>query len=481
MPLRFYNTLTRKEEEFVPLRPGKAGVYVCGPTVYAPPHIGNLRTFFFADILHRYLEYRGMDVAFVMNLTDVDDKTIRGALQKGVPLDEYTQPFIDILFKNLDTLGLARADAYPRATEHVPGMIRLIERLFERGLAYEADGSVYFDISGFPGYGKLSRVDLSGTQRGARVADDSYEKGDVRDFALWKAAKAEDGAVGAVWQTPWGPGRPGWHIECSVMSMDELGETFDIHAGGIDLTFPHHEDEIAQSEGATGKQFARYWLHGEFLQIDGEKMAKSLGNVFTLQDLVAHGVKPSSIRYLFLTAHYRSQLNFSFEGLEAAGQAVRRIHATRKRLSEHRMQMEADPSDEPRLHHAAEEALGAFARAMDTDLNTSVALAALNEFVTRVNSRLDSLGTRPITAAEQQTALDVFDRIDTVFGFLAVADREEVVDPELALWVEERLVMRQDARRRRDFAAADVIRDELAARGVVVEDTAQGPRWTIST
>ncbi|MBW3630358.1 MAG: cysteine--tRNA ligase, partial [Gemmatimonadetes bacterium] len=295
--LRFYNTLTRRHEEFVPLEEGKVKMYVCGPTIYAAPHIGNLRTFFFADILHRYLEHRGYQVKFVMNLTDVDDKTIAGALREGVPLREFTQPYAGILFDSLDGLGIERADLYPLATEYIADMVELIRRLEERGLAYVSEGSVYYDISEFPEYGKLSRVDLTQGRRGERVAADEYDKDDVRDFALWKAARPEDETVGAAWDTPWGRGRPGWHIECSAMSMRELGETFDIHGGGVDLVFPHHEDEIAQSEGATGQTFARYWLHGEFLQIEGEKMAKSTGNIFTLQDLIERGAKASAIRY----------------------------------------------------------------------------------------------------------------------------------------------------------------------------------------
>ena len=477
MPLQFYNTLTRRLEEFVPLHEGRVGMYVCGPTIYAPPHIGNLRTFFFADVLHRYLEYRGYEVRFVMNLTDVDDKTIRGANQKGVPLGEYTEPFADILFDNFETLGIARADVYPRATHYVPGMVDLIRRLEERGIAYAVEGSVYYDISKFPEYGKLSRTDLSAGRRGERVAADEYDKGDVRDFALWKAARPEDEAVGAVWDTPWGRGRPGWHIECSVMSMQELGETFDIHGGGVDLIFPHHEDEIAQSEGATGRPFARYWLHGEFLQIEGEKMAKSVGNVANLQDLVGQGVRPSSIRYLFLTAHYRSKLNFSFEGLAAAAEAVRRVRDTRNRLREHPAVAHPGAQDTPVLHRAADAALARFAEAMDDDLNTSVALAALHTFVPEVNARLDALGAGPISEAERDAALAVFERLDGVFVFLALADREDVVDPELAAWVEERIAERQAARKAKDFARSDAIRDELAARGIVVEDTAQGPRW----
>ncbi|MDB4947415.1 MAG: cysteine--tRNA ligase [Gemmatimonadetes bacterium] len=480
MPLRFYNTLTRREEEFVPLREGRVGMYCCGPTVYAPPHVGNLRTFFFADVLHRYLEYRGYEVRFVMNLTDVDDKTIRGALRDGVSLKEYGEPFVAALFESLDGLGVERADLYPRATDYVPQMVEIIRRLEERGLAYESEGSVYYDISQFADYGKLSKVDVSAGRRGERVAHDEYDKDDVRDFVLWKGAKPEDAQVGAVWDTPWGPGRPGWHIECSAMSMHELGETFDIHAGGVDLTFPHHEDEIAQSEGATGKPFVRYWLHGEFLQMDGEKMAKSLGNFFSLQDLVAQGVKASSIRYLFLTAHYRSKLNFTFEALESAEQAVRRVRTTRERLRTHPAVASPGPADQPVLHRAVDAALAGFAAAMDQDLNTSVALAELHALVSATNGRLEGLGTAPISEAERDAALDAMARIDSVFGFLRVADREVQVDGGLAAWVEERLAARGAARNAKDFAQSDAIRAELAERGVVVEDTAQGPRWSLA-
>ena len=482
MPLRFYNTLTRREEEFVPLQEGKAGVYVCGPTVYAPPHIGNLRTFFFSDTLRRYLEYRGYDVRFVMNLTDVDDKTIKGALREGVSLEAYTTPFVENLFQNFEQLGIRRADSHPRATHYVPQMIDIIRRLEENGIAYESEGSVYYSISRFPEYGKLSKVDLSAARRGERVAADEYDKDDVRDFVLWKAARPEDETVGAVWDTPWGAGRPGWHIECSAMSIAELGETFDIHAGGVDLIFPHHEDEIAQSEGATGKPFVRYWLHGEFLLLEGDKMAKSTGNIFNLQDLVEQGVKPSSVRYLFLTAHYRSKLNFTFAGLDASAEAVRRIRGARNRLREHPAARDVDPMDEPVLHALVDEVLAAFRDAMDADLNTSVALAELHKLASGVNQRLEALGDRPIGEAERHAALDAFERFDAVFAFLALADREaEDVDEGLAAWVEERLAARQAARKARDFAAADAIRAELTARGVVVEDTPQGPRWSLET
>jgi cysteinyl-tRNA synthetase len=481
MPLRFYNTLSRREEEFVPLEEGRVGMYVCGPTVYATPHIGNMRTFFFADVVHRYLEYRGYQVRYVMNLTDVDDKTIRGALREGATLAEYTPRFIDDLYRSFEALGIQRADVHPRATDYVPQMVDIIRRLEERGLAYSADGSVYYDISEFPEYGKLSRVDVTAGRRGERVAADEYDRDDVRDFVLWKAAKPEDAQVGAVWETPWGPGRPGWHIECSAMSMAELGETFDIHLGGVDLVFPHHEDEIAQSEGATGKPFVRYWMHGEFLLLEGDKMAKSTGNIFSVEDLVERGVRPSSIRYLFLTAHYRSKLNFTFEGLAASAEAVRRLRTARERLRNHPAARDPDPMDTPVLHRAADEALGAFGAAMDEDLNTAVALAALHGMASRVNARLDALEGAAIGEAEREAVLNAFDRMDSVFGFLTLADRENVVDEDLAAWVEERLAARQAARQARDFAAADAIRAEIAARGVVVEDTPQGPRWTMGT
>jgi cysteinyl-tRNA synthetase len=477
-----YNTLTRRREEFVPLREGYVGLYACGPTIYASPHIGNMRTFFFADLLHRYLEFRGYQVKFVMNLTDVDDKTIARALASGLSLADYTEPFAQLLFENFDALGIEGADVYPRATDFVEPMVDLIRRLVDRRLAYVApDGSVYFDISEFPDYGKLSHVDLSQARRGDRVASDEYEKGDVRDFALWKAAKEEDLKVGAVWETPWGPGRPGWHVECSAMSMAELGETFDIHCGGVDLIFPHHEDEIAQSEGATGKPFVRYWLHGEFLQLDGEKMAKSHGNFFTLNDLLDRGVRASSIRHTFLTAHYRSKLNFTWPTLGASAEAVRRLHATHERLAAHPTTRSGRPDDMPRLHDAAADTLAAFTRAMDDDLNTSVALAALFELVTAVNARLDDLCTTPISAPEATAALEAFARIDKVFGLLHLATREldQGVDEKLSEWVEERLDARARARAARDFSSADLIREELSARGILVEDTPTGVRWSV--
>jgi cysteinyl-tRNA synthetase len=480
--LRFYNTLTRRQEEFVPLQEGHVRMYVCGPTIYAAPHVGNLRTFFFADILHRYLEFKGFEVKFVMNLTDVDDKTIAGALRQGVSLAEYTEPFARLLFEDFAALGFEPADVYPRATHYVPQMVELIRRLQEHGLAYQAaDGSVYYDISEFPGYGKLAQINPESARRGERVVADEYEKDDVRDFALWKAARPEDERVGAAWDTPWGRGRPGWHIECSAMSMHELGETFDIHGGGVDLVFPHHEDEIAQSEGATGRQFARYWLHAQFLQLEGEKMAKSAGNIFTLRDLLDRGARASAIRYTFLTAHYRSTLNFTWEALASSAEAVRRLLATLERLRSHPSALHARATDRPRLQDDAARALGAFTAGMDDDLNTSVALAALWGFAHEINARLDELGALPITEAEARIALDALARIDGVLGVLGLAEREQSVDRELADWVQARIDEREAARRAREFTRADAIRDELAARGVVLEDTPTGTRWKTTT
>jgi len=471
MALRFYNTLTRSLEEFQPLVPGRVGIYACGPTVYQLPHIGNYRTFIFYDVLHRYLEWKGFDVRFVTNLTDVDDRIIERSLAAGVSIDEFTAPFIRGFFEDLDTLGIRRADVYPRATGHIPEMIRLVERLLERGHAYVVDGDVYYDISSFPDYGKLSRIDLSAVRRGERVASDRYEKEDVRDFALWKAAKEADRRVGAAWPAPWGEGRPGWHLECSAMSMAELGETFDIHAGGEDLIFPHHEDEIAQSEGATGKPFARYWLHSRFLLMDAEKMSKSLGNVVTLRTLLEQGYEPAAIRLQLLSAHYRKELDFSLDGLVESGAAVRRLTDFQDRLATATVQADAPASPLPAI---AADALGEFERGLDDDLNVPAALAALFTFVRRTNAALDEVPAVP--PADLEVARSALARMDEVLGILAIA-REPALDAEFVAWVESRLAAREEARSRREFAVADAIRAELARVGVVVEDTPRGPRW----
>jgi len=463
----FYNTLGRQLAPFEPLVPGEVRIYNCGPTVYNEAHIGNLRTFLFEDLLRRALAYLGFRVTQVMNLTDVDDKTIRGAAAAGVSLAEYTEPFIQTFFRDLDLLRCERPEHFPRATEHIPEMIAMIERLVAEGYAYESEGSVFFAIARDSDYGRLSGFDLEQARRGERVASDEYGKEDVRDFVLWKAVKPGEPA----WASPWGPGRPGWHIECSAMSMKYLGETFDLHCGGVDLIFPHHENEIAQSESATGKPFVRTWLHSEHLIVDGQKMSKSLGNQYTLQDLLARGYSPRAIRYLFLSVHYRQKLNFTFESLDAAAGALRRLDEMRFRLAHAKERGEPDAG----IAESIERLRRDFAAGLADDLNVSTALAALFGFVKEVNVAIEAgrIGTG--------------DR-ERIFAALADLDRVlAVLDP--AAWPQEggggeedaeidRLVEeRQAARQRRDFKESDRIRDELAARGIVLEDTPQGPRW----
>jgi cysteinyl-tRNA synthetase len=479
MALRLYNTLSRSLEDFRPVHPGRVGVYACGPTVYRAPHIGNFRTFVFNDVLHRYLEWKGYDVRFVMNLTDVEDKIIEAAAATGVSIGRVTEPQIAAFFTDLDRLGVLPADSYPRATEHIPLMVELVKALVERGHAYVRDGSVYFDISSFPDYGKLSRIELVETRAGAGLASrgavdaDEYDKEDARDFALWKASKDGDRNAGAVWPTPWGDGRPGWHIECSAMSMAELGETFDIHTGGEDLIFPHHEDEIAQSEGRTGKPFARYWLHVTHLKVNGEKMSKSKRNDFTVSQLLDMGNTASAMRFLLLQAHYGKELNFSFDGLRDAKTSVQRLVNLHRRLEETRP---ADDSPSSGLDTVAAAALRAFEEALDDDLNTPNAFGALFPFVSEVNAALDRhprVATTDLAAARH-----ALDRMDEVLGVISLAIAEsQTVDVAFAEWVERVIAEREAARGRRDFAAADALRNELAAAGVVIEDTAAGPRW----
>jgi cysteinyl-tRNA synthetase len=479
--MRFYNTLSRAVEEFSAIAPPRVGVYACGPTVYRPPHIGNFRTFLFSDVLHRYLEWKGFDVTFAMNLTDVEDKIIAEAAGMGASIDDVTVPMIDAFFSDLRALAIRPADVYPRATEHIDEMVDIIRRLLDNGHAYTtADGSIYFDISSFPQYGRLARIEAQTIRSGAGLATraggidaDEYDKADARDFALWKSAKDVDRQVGAAWETPWGIGRPGWHIECSAMSMAALGTTFDIHTGGEDLIFPHHEDEIAQSEGATGKPFANYWLHVKHLLMNGEKMSKSKGNDFTIGQLVERGYAPSAIRYLLVSAQYRKELNFSFDGLDTARTAIQRLLDFEARLNDTTTAADAPLS---RLEEIAQRGLHEFEAALDDDLNTPNALAALFNFVREANAELD----RDVPPALQAVAAVrlALVRMDEVLGILELARAERAdVSEELAVWVAQLIEQRQDARGRRDFAAADRIRDELAAAGITVEDTPQGPRW----
>jgi cysteinyl-tRNA synthetase len=480
MPLRFYSTLSRSLEEFKPLDPARVGIYACGPTVYRPPHIGNFRTFVFNDLLHRYLEWKGYTVKLVMNLTDVEDKIIDGAAQQGVDIATVTKPMADAFMADLDTVGVQPADAYPRATDHIAEMIDIIRRLIERGHAYESDGSVYFAIGSLPSYGRLSRVELQDVRAGAGLATrargvdaDEYGKEDARDFALWKAAKDTDRKTGAVWPTPWGEGRPGWHIECSAMSMKELGETFDIHTGGEDLIFPHHEDEIAQSEGATGQPFVRYWLHVKHLLVNGVKMSKSKKNDFTIDQLIERGFTGAAIRYLLLSAHYRKELNFTFEGLEQARESLRRLQNFEDRLAS---TPAGNGTASSGLADRAQQALAAFEAGLDDDLNTSAALAALFDFVREANALLDTSGG----ASEQdiEAARAMLQSFDRVLGVLELARKEaQSVDADWAAAIDTKVAERQAARARRDFKTADRIRDELVEAGIIIEDTPSGARW----
>ena len=480
MALRFYDTLTRSLEDFSPIADGQVRIYACGPTVYRPPHIGNFRSFVVYDTLHRYLEWKGFDVRFVMNLTDVDDKIIDAAAAAGVSIGDITDPQIAAFFTDLDALAIRRADVYTRATDHLPEMLALIQRLIDNGHAYVSEGSVYFDISSFPAYGRLSRIDFEGMRAGAGLATrsaaidaDEYEKDDARDFALWKAAKDADRRTGATWPTPWGEGRPGWHIECSAMSMAELGETFDMHLGGEDLIFPHHEDEIAQSEAATGKPFARLWLHVTHLKVNGEKMSKSKRNDYRLSQLAEMGYGHAAVRHLYLSAHYRKELNFSFDGLDASRVAVRRLIDFRRRLDDTKSSDAATPST---LGAAAARALEAFEQALDDDLNTPNALAVLYPFINEANAELDRVRT-PLPA-DRAAAREAIDRMDDVLGLIQLANRDAAaMTDDFAKWVESLVSRRETARGRRDFAASDAIRDELSKAGVVVEDTPAGPRW----
>jgi cysteinyl-tRNA synthetase len=469
--LRLYNTLTRQVEPFAPADGKTVRMYTCGPTVYNPAHLGNFRTFLFEDLLRRVLALRGWKVEQVMNLTDVDDKIIKRAHEQGKRIAEVTEPVIEIFHRDREYLRIQPAAAYPKATEYIPEMIALVQRLVDRGVAYQADDrSVYFAIAKFPSYGKLSRLDTREVKSGARVLQDDYSKENAQDFALWKAAKPEDEATGAAWDSPWGRGRPGWHLECSAMAMKLLGETLDLHCGGIDLIFPHHEDEIAQSEAATGKPFARVWCHGAFLLTDGAKMAKRVGNVSTVMGLREANFSGAALRHFVFNTHYRKELNLSEEALLASVEAVKRIGAFADRLR--------DPATlalggTAGLARAADEAVAAAEAALFDDLNGPEALAALFDFIRAGNAELDRKGG---DRAAVEHARAAFARIDSV---LDVVPERAQADAELVRWVEERLSARRDARIRRDFAESDRIRDELKGRGVVLEDAGGETKWRL--
>ena len=473
--LKLHNTLSGKTETFVPLRAGEVKMYTCGPTVYDYAHIGNFRTFVFQDILRRYLKQRGLKLTHAMNLTDVDDRIIANAAAAGLGIREYTEKYAQEFFADCKALSVESPEFWIRATDHIPEMVQLIERLQKKTFTYDSDGSIYYRIAKFPEYGKLSKIDLTGIQAGARVDNDRYEKESARDFALWKAPKPGE----HFWETEIGPGRPGWHIECSAMAMKYLGETLDIHTGGIDLAFPHHENEIAQSEAATGKPFARYWLHAEHLLVEGEKMSKSLGNFFTMRDLYEKGYKPSALRYALSSVPYRRQLNFTFDGLQQATNSVERIRNFADRLKQGKFAA-GSPA---KMNERAAKARDEFDAGLADDLNTAVALAAAFDFVREANVAMDSGKFGEEDVAPAQAFLDAFDQI-----FAVVKDNDADKLKELGFggaetevtesWIEAKVAERQAGRQRRDFAKSDEIRKELAERGIILEDSKDGSvRW----
>ena len=449
--MKVYNSLTRREEDFAPMEGGKVRMYTCGPTVYNFAHIGNFRAYTFEDILRRVIEFNGWKVRQVMNLTDVDDKTIRGANAAGVKLTDYTKTYKDAFFADLKTLNIEPAEVYPAATDHIPEMIDLVSKLMEKGIAYKSeDGSVYFNVRKFPGYGKLAHIDFDNQRTGARCLGDEYDKENVGDFALWKAWEESDGPVG--WDSPWGRGRPGWHIECSAMSMKYLGQTFDLHTGGIDNLFPHHENEIAQAEAATGKEFVKTWMHCAHLRVNGEKMSKSLGNFFTLRDLLDKGWTGREIRYVLINAHYRAGLNFAFTALEDARKSLARVDACVEKATD------GEAPDWAKKH------LEDFTAAVNDDLNIPRAFASLFELVRETNAKGGA------------GVLGVFKRMDEVLGVIFFGNKKEAV--EIPADVQTLLDERANARKAKNWAESDRLRDAIAALGWAVKDSKDGQSVT---
>jgi len=466
MALKLYNTLARKKEIFKPLAEKKIGMYSCGPTVYNYPHIGNYRAYLVADLLKRYLTYKGFSVKQIMNLTDVDDKTILGSQKEKVSLGKFTAKYEKAFFEDLETLGIKPAAIYPKATEHIPEMIALIKKLLNVGLAYKSsDNCIYYSISKFKNYGKLANIKPEQLQAGAsgRMLKDEYEKEQAHDFALWKAWTKEDGDV--FWETELGKGRPGWHIECSAMSMKYLGNPFDIHTGGVDLIFPHHQNEIAQSEGATGKRFVNFWVHNEWLLVDGKKMSKSLGNFYTLRDIIKKGYEPKPIRYLLLGTHYRQQLNFTFQSLEAAKNSLQRIWDFVQKLDE----LKQDAPDKKEIHTMLEKIKIAFETAMDDDLDISKALAAVFDLINKTN-KLMADGELSKSDAEKIKKQAI--SFDSVLGILVPEEKKK-----LPTGLTELIEQREAARAAKNWKKADEIRDDLLKKGIVLEDTPDGIRW----
>lgn len=464
MPIKLYNTLTQKKEAFKPLKDNIVKMYTCGPTVYDYPHLGNYRAYIVSDILKRYLRYRGKDVRHVMNITDVDDKTIKGARSQKISLKQFTKQYEEAFFDDLESLNILPADKFPRATEHIDEMLTLIRSLVKKGLAYRTeDGSVYFNVQKFKSYGQLAKIDLKQLKTGAsgRVTADEYAKEDVHDFALWKAHTPEDGDV--FWESEFGKGRPGWHIECSAMSMRYLGETFDIHCGGIDLIFPHHQNEIAQSEGSTGKLFVKHWLHNEWLLVEGQKMSKSQGNFYTLRDVIAKRYDAKAARYLLMATHYRQQLNFTFKGLDAARNSVERLQETVRKLKE----AKGGKNDEE-VDLLISEAKKRFNTAMDDDLNVSEALAAVFDFVRDINKCIEM----HISEKNAEDAIELLEDFNEILGVIDFTEGAPLTEEQFNL-VETREMLRKKGR----FAEADKIRMQLKSLGIQLDDTKDGVKW----
>ena len=461
MAFRLFNTLTQRVEEFAPLEDQSVRMYTCGPTVYHYVHIGNFRTFIFQDILRRYLLYKGYKLNHVMNITDVEDKIITAAAEQGVEIREYTKTYTDAFLEDMEALRIQRPDLMPRATDHIPEMVELIQRLSDQGFTYEREGSIYFRIDRFPGYGKLSGIDPKELTAGGRQDADEYSKENPRDFVLWKTGKPGE----AYWDSDLGPGRPGWHLECSSMSMKYLGESFDIHCGGVDLVFPHHENEIAQSEAATGNPFVKYWIHGAHLIVEGEKMSKSRGNFYTLRDLLEKGYSPLAIRYLLSSVRYRTQLNFTLAGLGQAASALERANNFLQKTRE----IPADRPGNDGVQEQIREAREGFEKGLDNDLNTAEALGALFTLIRRANPLLEEAS---VGAAQKHEILELFSAANQVFDVFEV-EGNQLEDER----VQELINQREDARRNRDYTRADEIRDELAGQGITLEDTREATRW----
>lgn len=473
--MKFYNTLTRTKEEFKPVDKKLVRMYTCGPTVYNYVHIGNLRTFVFEDVLRRWLKYRGYKLKQVKNITDVDDKTIRDSQKEKMPLKEFTEKYTKAFFEDTDALNIERAELYPKATEHIPEMVAMIKVLLDKGTAYKASDAIYYSISKFKNYGQLAHIDVTKLEAGAsgRVTADEYDKENVADFALWKFWDEKDGNV--FWETEIGKGRPGWHIECSAMSAKHLTDAFanntfapdkfgtiDIHTGGVDLVFPHHQDEIAQTEACVGKKLANFWIHSEHLLVDGKKMSKSLGNFYTLRDLMAKGYNPIAVRYLLLSTHYRQKMNFTLEALDAATVAVQRLNDFVLRLKEaHGSKNNAE------VHDAIQKARLQFEQSLDDDLEMSPALAAIFDLMNMINRHLDS---HTLSKQDAEAVTKFMEDVNTVLGVLV---KEEKLAPELQKLVDER----EKARQIKNWARTDEIRDELKNKGIAVEDTPHGQRW----